>query len=268
MLRVPQLLFVGSTAAALTVATALPATAASDDESRLDAAMQGFNERMTEAGWESQGLPEEATQGTSVEDEDAEDEELTAEDEAFTECMGELGTLFEGGDDAFPGETARAWSEEFTFSPPSDAPETTEAFSFDFDAQEEEASAFAVSVDDASVGTLEDFVEVLGSEQTGECIREALEAEMATDSSDAPIPMEFEMDVTTEGDLGVGEQSARLGFGISANIFGIPLDLDASVLMARVGSDLVAVTHFATGEATSGFDPVAELQALADTVGG
>lgn len=239
--------------------------AAADDQTRIDEAMAALNTRLTDAGWTSQGPQD----GALEDDGDAmEDEESSATDEQFEECLGELSTVFDNSDEMFPGETARGYSDEFAFELPSAGPDTTDVFSFDLD-EEETVAGFALSVDEASVPTLSTFVELVGSEATGECLQDALETEMAaaspgTDEIDIPFQMDFE--VTNQADLGVGDESASFGFAISGLVMGIPIDLDAEVVVARVGRHLVAVNYSTTGAQNSGIDPVAELQSVADAL--
>ena len=121
--------------------------------------MEAFNERMTAAGWESQGPPED------------EDEEFNAGDEVFAECVDGLADLFEDFDaEEFPGQIAASTSDEFTYAPATDGPATTEEFSLDV--TEETASAFIASVDDANVATVTQYIEVMGAKDTGDCIRQ------------------------------------------------------------------------------------------------
>jgi hypothetical protein len=234
------------------------ATAASGDEERLDAAMEAFNERMTAAGWESRGPVDD-------EDDDDEDDDAEAEgagDEALEKCFGEMPAIFEGLDaDEFPGQTASSESEEFVWPSPSDATDTTEEFSFDL--TEETAGAFAATVDDANVSTVTEFIEVFGAKETGDCIREGLEAEMAAESEDGEIPVEFDVNVSNEGDLGIGEHSAALSFEVST-VFMVPINVHADVIFAQVGNDIAGVTYTATGDPQTDFDPRAELQLIVD----
>jgi hypothetical protein len=248
------------TAAAVVFAAAalgwpgIAASAAADEQERLDAAMEAFNERMTAAGWESQGPPED------------EDEEFTAGDEAFTECLGELADLFENFDaEEFPGQIAASTSDEFTYAPDTDGPATTEEFSFDL--TEETASAFGATVDDASAATITQYIEVMGAKKTGDCMLRAMEAEMEADTEDSDVPVEFDVNVSTESDLGIGDHSAVFGFELST-VFIVPITIDAEVVFAQVGNDFVGIAHLVAGESTSGFDPRVELQSIVDSLGG
>ncbi len=231
------------------------ATAASEDQERLDTAMEAFNGRMTAAGWDSQG---------AVEDDDDDDDAEAEGDEAVAECFGELPAILEDLDaDEFPGQTASSESEEFLWLPPTDAPDTTEAFSFVLD--EETAGAFAATVDDANVSNVTEFIEVFGAKDTGDCIREGLEAEMAAESEESEIPAEFDVKVSNEGDLGIGEHSAALSFEVST-VFMVPITLRADVVIAQVGNDIAGVVYTLTGDPQSGFDPRAELQLIVESL--
>jgi hypothetical protein len=246
--------------ATVVCATASLARAASDDEARLDAAMEAFNERMTAAGWESEGPVDD-----DDDDDDADAEAEGAGDEALRECFGEMPAIFEDLDaDEFPGQTASSESEEFLWASPADATATTEAFSLDL--TEETAGAFAATVDDANVATVTEFIEVFGAKETGDCIREGLEAEMAAESEDSEIAVEFDINVSNEGDLGIGEHSAALGFEVST-VFMVPITLRADVVFAQVGNDIVGVAYTATGDPQSDFDARAELQLIVDSLG-
>jgi hypothetical protein len=257
-----SILATGALIAGMVGGAASLAAAASEDEARLDAAMAGFNERMTAAGWESQGPVED----DADDEEDADDAEAEAAgDEAVAECFGEMPAILENDDlDEFPGQTASSESEEFLWPLPADATDTTEAFSFDL--AEETAAAFAVTVDDANVATVTEFVELFGAKETGDCIREGLEAEMAAESDDSEIPVEFEINVSNEADLGIGDPSAALSFDVST-VFMVPITLSADVVFAQVGNDLVGVAYTVTGDAQSDFDPRAELELIVDSLG-
>jgi hypothetical protein len=165
--------------------------------------------------------------------------------------------------DEFPGQTASSESEEFLWPSPADAADTTDAFSFDL--AEETAAAFGATVDDANVSTVTEFVELFGAKETGDCIREGLEAEMAAESDDSEIPVEFEINVSNEGDLGIGDHSAALSFDVST-VFMVPITLSADVVFAQVGNDLVGVAYTVTGDAQSEFDPRAELELIVDSL--
>ena len=241
---------------------AVPALAQADDQSRLDAAIDAFEQRLTDAGWV--GEPAEEGDDDQVEDEG----DLTTGGDDFDACFGELAAIFENVDaEEFPGQTAIRESLEFTFSPDG-VPATTEEFSFDL-GNEETAAAVAVSVDDSGLELLDSFVEQMGDKATGECIRQAMEAEMTTDSaSPDEVAMDFEYQVENEADLGIGDRSARLTYGFGGSVMGMSMVIDVDMYLARVDHDLVMLIHgtFGSTEVASTFDPLAELQTLVDSL--
>jgi hypothetical protein len=211
----------GVATALLVIASGSPAvadapTSQAGDQARLDAAIDSFEQRLTDAGWV--GAPAE-----DDEDDDGADAESDAlGDDEFNECFGELAAVLEDVD-----------GEEFT-----------------------------------GTELLDALVETMGAKETGDCMREAMEAQMAPSSSDEEIPAEFEFAVANEADLGVGERSARVQFGFDMDFMGMSMVLDFNMYMARVDRDLVMLMHgtFGTPEAMSGFDPLAELQTLVDAL--
>ena len=255
-------------AVAFVMSLAVPAGAASDDQARLDAVMEAFNERMTEVGWESQG-PSDGTLGNDDDDESS--DEPSEGDEMMAECFGDLPAVFEDleGSEEFPGQTATSSSDEFTFpAPTTDTATTDSMFSIP---DEEELMAMALSVDEAHVDLVGDFVDALGAKETSECMKEAMEADLTVDGETTdPLEalFEFEVDVTTLGDLGVGEDSAQMAFAMSVNMFGQQIDFVGTMVFAGVGNDLIGLIHYTTGtaEPRSGLDPVAELQAIVDSI--
>jgi hypothetical protein len=251
----------------LVSASALPAlaqapTSQAGDQARLDAAIDGFEQRLTDAGW----VGEPADDDEDEDDADAGGDAIG--DDEFNECFGELAAVLEDVDgEEFPGQTAMRESLEFTFVPAGAVPETTEEFSFEL-GDEETVAAFAVSVDDTGTQLLDSLVDTMGAKETGDCVREAMEAEMAPSSSDEEIPAEFEFAVANEADLGVGERSARLQLGFDMDFMGMSMVFDFSMYLARVDRDLVMLMHgtFGTPAKMSGFDPLAELQTLVDAL--
>lgn len=251
-------------ACALFVMPASPVFAQSDDQARLDGAIDAFEQRLTALGWVGELADEDEDDG--VEDEGG---DVTMGDDEFDECFGELAAVFEDVDDEeFPGQTAIRESLEFTFAPDNGVPATTEEFSFDF-GSEETATAVAVSVDDSGLALLDSFVEQMGDKAMGDCIREAMEAEMSADSA-APdeVAMDFDVQVENEADLGIGDRSARLAFGFDGSVMGMSMILDVNMYMALVDHDLVMVMHgtFGSTEIATTLDPLAELQTLVDSL--
>ena len=75
-----------------------------------------------------------------------------------------------------------------------------------------------------------------------------------------------QIDVHATTDLGVGDTSGRLDLGISSNMFGIPIDFDIALLLARTGNSLAYIAYSTGAEPASGLDPQAELQAVVDAL--
>jgi hypothetical protein len=229
------------------------------DQARLDNAIDSFEQRLTDAGWV--GEPAEADE--TDDDDDGSD---SIGDDEFNECFGELSAILEDVDaEEFPGQTAMRESLEFTYVPDGAVPATTEEF-FDL-GDEETVAAFAVSVDDTGTALLDELVDAMGAKDTGDCMREAMEADMGPSSTDEE-EIEFEFAVANEADLGVGERSARVQFGLDMNFMGMPMVFDFNMYLTRVDRDLVMLMHgtFGTPEELSGFDPLAELQTLVDAL--
>ena len=257
-----RIAIVAGSVALLAVTTgALPVGASADDQARLDAAIDAFGERMTDAGWTSEGSTDDDEPSDDV---DVDVDEMSEEDAAFAECFDELGIPIEGDLEEFPGETARSESDEYSFDATPEVSETTELFAIDFEG--ETISAFAVTVDESGTDTVEQFVEVFGSEETSDCLRSAFESMMAGDIEDTDVPVDFDVEVTTASDLGIGDQSARFELSLAGEVMGFSLDTVSQLVMARVGSDLVAVAHVVLGGADSAIDPVEELRLLVDSL--
>ena len=266
MRRYTKSIVAGTAMAVIVSASASPAFAQAPsqagDQARLDAVIDSFEQRMTDAGWV----------GAPAEDDDADESDTDAEsdaigDDEFNQCFGELAAVLEDVDgEEFPGQTAMRESLEFTYVPDGAVPQTTEEF-FDL-GDEETVAAFAASVDDTGTALLDQLVDAMGAKETGDCMREAMEADMASSSADEDVPAEFEFAVANEADLGVGERSARVQFGLDMNFMGMAMVFDFSMYMARVDRDLVMLMHgtFGTPEELSGFDPLAELQTLVDAL--
>ena len=273
MRRHVKSVFAGAACSVLLAAGALPAVASADDQARLDAAIDAFEQRMTDAGWIGEPSEDDEPDDTFEPDDSFDDEfedDSDTSDDPFNECFGELSGLFEDAENAeFPGQTALRESREFTYAPEGAAPETTEEFSFELDA-EETIAAFAISVDESGADLLDSFVDTIGAKETGDCMREAMEEEMASSSSDEELVSELEFAVENEADIGIGDRSARVSFDMSATLMGIAFDLDFNMYLARVDRDLAMVVHGTVGdvETMSGLDPLAELQTIVDSLAG
>src|SRR5688572_23784587 len=113
-------------------------SASAEDQANAQAAIAGFNERLTEAGGESSGPPD----TTPVDP-----EEFAAENPG-SECFGPFAMGLDPGGHV-EGETARADSDHF---------------SLPGDEGTDEIDAGVVVVDEDHEETLHEFVETLGSE--------------------------------------------------------------------------------------------------------
>lgn len=252
---------------AVALAPAAPAYAATaaDDQARLDRLIEAFEARMTAAGWV----------GAPADDDDDDEEggdagdDGSLSDEQFAACLGQFDPLFQAtaSSDELPGQTALRESLDFTYTPPGDpVPSTTDGFDFEVD-PEEHVAAFAVSVDAASVPLLDMVVELIGAKSTGECITEAMDAAM-TEVDDDALDAGFDVTVSNEPDLGVGHNSARMDYGLSADMLGPSFVIDVALVSARTDRHLVLLLYSTTGgeAGPSGFDPLAELGLLAAAV--
>ncbi len=173
----------------------------------------------------------------------------------------------------FEGETAQTYSDQFVFVPEGSQPATTEAFEVSSD-DEEVAAAFVVSVDEDHRDELMTLVEMIGSAELVECVEQSIAEDMAPDSSTEPsdgvTEESFEYTIENETGLGVGDTSASLRIAFDSEIMGESFQFDTSLYFAQVDRTLVGVLtgHSGPIEPVSGFDPLAELTALADDVSG
>ena len=85
------------------------------------------------------------------------------EDGGFGDCFGGFDLYLENTELRVGGETARAYSDQFTFT--DDGPVSTETIA-DF----ANAAALVITVDESSVDALDTFVAQLGSSETTECL--------------------------------------------------------------------------------------------------
>ena len=239
------------------IATAPPA----GDQALADAAIESFTNRVTANGWEAFGPYE-------IDGDDGEGGTQSKCQLEFTAT-----DLFDLG--PFPGETARATSDQFSFgsgAPPSSViePESPD---------QEVIVAFVITVDPAHGAELEALVDTVGSIAFAECMDEAFTLQLGEPDpgqTDA-LPMEDALDVESVADLGVGDASASIRFMIDF-AFEVPTsegDLEpyrseTTLYLAVVDRTLVALWTVFTGtdEPRSGFDPIDELGALVASFGG
>jgi hypothetical protein len=221
----------------------MSATVDPDDQAAADAAVAVFNERLTDAGWTSHGP---LTQSAAPEEGD---------ESAFGTCLGGFELYLDYTDRHFDGETARAFSDDFEFV--ADGAESVEATG-----DTGYAGAVVLTAAESAVGVLDTFVEQLGAQGTAACISQLQSfASMSDDESSV------ETTVTNDGDLGVGESSARLDFSVAMTFEGNELTSSATFAAARVDRSLVVVAIGGSGSAGLSLDPVAELASIVATFG-
>ncbi len=250
--------------AAIAVPTSAVATAPADDQVVADAAIEAFTDRVTADGWRAFG-PYEV---------DADDDGSRPQSECELEFTAT--DLFDLG--PFPGETARATSDQFSFDvddPASSAASATEPGL----PAEEVTVAFAITVDPAHTAELKALVNTVGSPEFAECMDEVFTVQLAQpdpDQTDA-LPMEQTVDAESVADLGVGDASASIRFIIdfafevpTSEVELAPYRSDTTLHVALVDRTLVALwtVYTGTAEPRSGIDPIAELGALAASFGG
>jgi hypothetical protein len=226
------------------------AAASPDDQAAADAAIAEFNERMTEAGGLSSGPP------------DMEPVDPESGDGLPVECVGEFETALDAGGH-IEGETARAFSDDFKFS--ADPPASTDPMDVMM-LEGDDVNAGIVTVDEASIGALDELIELIGSEETATCLEGMFtslmeDPSMTSDATGVTLP-EFGFDVSTEFDLGIGDASARFELDISSAGFAS----QSTAWVARTGRSLVYFGVSTTGEPVSDFDGEAEIAALIDSL--
>jgi hypothetical protein len=219
------------------VATAPPTSSVPppSDQDRLDATMAEFDERMQVVGWPSPPdfpggpPPGPGPAGSPVED----------------ECGFDFFGNVRSAPWFFPGEEARAFSDLFERQT-----EALPAMHF------EDVEASAITVDASGLAAVVAFVDAVGSPEHGDCMDAQVDAMYERDY----------IDVVTDSDLGIGDQSARLTW---TNLEYTVADyyLGDSYTVARKGNTLVLVWYSVVGQPYSGFDPVAELASIVDSLG-
>jgi hypothetical protein len=221
---------------------AVPTATDAEDQAAADDAVAVFNERLTDAGWTSTGPPE--VQDSS-----------DFEGGGFGDCFGGFDLYLENTELRVDGETARAYSDQFTFT--GEGPETTEAIA-DF----ANAAALVITVDESSVEALDTFVAQLGSSETTECLSALPEFEEVAEGD-----MTVDVEWATESELGVGESSARFTASIDTSGAAGDFSFDLSYDVARVDRSLVLVLYGSSGASPVELDTAAELDAMVDALG-
>jgi hypothetical protein len=240
-------ILVATSLGAAALACAGPVSASADDQATADAAIAGFNERLTEAGGESSGPPD----TTPI------DPEEYAAENPGSECFGEFATGLDPGGQV-EGETARADGDHF---------------SLPGDDGTDEVDASVVVVDEDHADIVRDFVDEIGSEDVATCLEEAFgallesEAASAEEGSDETLP-EYSgtIEVDAESDIGVGDASAHVRIGTEITYGDESYTSNVDLYVAVSGRSLAGVTVVTVAEPATDFDPVAELEALVDSL--
>ena len=222
-------------------------SASAEDQAAADAAIAGFNERLTEAGGESSGPPD----TTPI------DPEEYVEENPGSECFGEFATGLDPGGHV-EGETARADSDHF---------------SLPGDEGTDEIDAGVVVVDEEHEDAIREFVEKLGTEELATCLEEAFaamieaEAAAAEEASETTLADDFgSIEVEAESDIGVGDASAHVRIGTVFTYDDVTYESNLDVYAAVSGRSLAAITVATEEEPATDFDPVAELEALLEAL--
>ena len=268
MKRVALLLAAGALGAVASVGVGHAAAA---DQAKADAAIAVFEQRVTDAGFVDTGPSETSdTAGTTTGSSDV----LAEEPQSFDACFGALAPLLDNTSGDVEGQTARAVSDNYTFTAAPTTAATTGVF--DMGPAQDMVAAGVITVDDAHTQLLDQFVSQLTSPDTAACIEGEIAETSAITMPTIPeltgvsLPdlssMIPQIDVHATPDLGVGDASGRLDLGISSNMLGIPIDLDVSLLLARTGNSLVYIAYSTGAEPVSTLDPQAELQAVVDAL--
>jgi hypothetical protein len=218
------------------------------DQAAAEAAVAVFNERLTAAGWTSTGP---FAQGAGEDSEESEGEESEDEESEFGPCLGGFERYLDYTDVHLDGETARAFSDEFELTR-GDRPDGVGEFGY--------AGAVVLTAEASAVVMFDEFVQRLGAESTAACMTGQLAEATPTD---APA---VEIGVTTNGNVGVGETSARLDVAVTMDHQGSSFGTSATFAAARVDRSLVVVVAGGSGPAATSLDPVAELAAVVDTL--
>lgn len=250
-------------AATLTLAGGLASTraaaTASDDQAAADAAITAFNERMTGAGGVSDGAPD--MEPTEPDDD--------AEEPPASECLDGLDEALEPTS-RFEGETARAFSDNFTFAS-ADAPVSTDPMEFEF-GESDGVTAGVITVDAAHQGFLDELIATIGSEEVAACLQEEfLAADSVAQSgaagsvppSDIPTA---DVTVTAEPDLGLGDASARLDIEIVSTVGDDTFGFSTSIFVARSDRTLVFFALDVADEQVSDLEGREELGTLLESL--
>jgi len=235
------------------------AGSATDDQARADAAMEAFGGQMGELGFESTGPPDQ--------DEDTDD---------FGPCFEGVGTVMTASQEPVEGETARAFSDEFSRTPTelpagtSDTKPDDEAGDEpELDADGEFAAAIVITFDETHRDAAEEFVTRFGSDEMATCFEQEISDEVAG-GGDSTVPEGYELtvDVAADSDLGIGDHSGQLVLTVDLAMMGFELDYSVRYLVAATDRSLVVLLHGTTGAIDAVMDPEVELTMIVEALAG
>ena len=244
--------------------------AAGDDQATADAAIAVFEQRVTDAGFVDTGPPE--TSDTAVATTGSSDV-LAEEPQSFDDCFGELAAVLDNANGDVEGQTARAMSDNYTFTA---ARRRRPPACSTWDRRRTRSRPGWSRSTTPTRKLLDQFVSELSSPDDRRLHRGPDRRESAITMPTIPeltgvsLPdlssMIPQIDVHATPDLGIGDASGRLDLDISSNVFGIPVDFDLSLLLARTGNSLAYIAYSTGAEPVSDLDPHAELQAVVDAL--
>ena len=158
---------------------------------------------------------------------------LAEEPQSFDACFGDFATVLDNANGDVEGQTARAVSDNYTFTAASDDGDHRRCSTSG--RPQDMVAAGVITVDDAHTQVLDQFVSQLSSPDTAACIegqiaeKSAITVPTIPELTGVSLPdlssMIPQIDVHATPDLGVGDASGRLDLGISTNVFGIAIDL-------------------------------------------
>ena len=229
---------------------------ADDDQVTADEAIATFNEDMLGLGAVSNG-PQDTTEATP--------EEIAAESPGL-ECLGDFGTGLDASG-RLEGETARAFSDDFTLPAADEVPSTDPAYY----PGGENISAGIITLGEEHQDTLDQIIGSAGSDEVAQCVEDAFQAFADAESANADttggsVPPSFEIDVTVNPDLGIGDASAQFTLGVTTTFQDVVYGYSASVYVARVDRSVAILNVNSESEDTSIIDPIEVLGALVESV--
>jgi len=229
---------------------------AADDQAAADAAIAAFDEDMLGLGAVSNG----AQDTTEVSP-----EEIAAESPGL-ECLGDFGTGLDSGG-RLEGETARAFSDDFTLPAAGEVPSTDPAYY----PGGENVSAGLITLGENDQDTLDQLISAAGSDEVAQCIEDAFQAfadaeSASADTTGGSVPPSFEIDVTVTPDLGVGDASAQFTLGVTTTFQDVEYGYITAVYVARADRSVAILNVNSESEDTSIIDPIEVLDALVESL--